>query len=78
MIALAPASIVAFIESSVGPPVAMIGILGYFSLIFFTISGVFLAAETLKISAPFFILPSISSSSLTTEIITGMSTDSEI
>ena len=35
VIALAPASIVSKIDSFVGPPVAMIGTFGNFSLIFF-------------------------------------------
>lgn len=39
--AFAPASTVALMFSEVLPPLAIIGTLGNFSLIFFTISGVF-------------------------------------
>ena len=42
VIALAPASMVSFIDSSVGPPVAIIGNSGNLLLIFLTILGVFL------------------------------------
>ena len=52
VIAFAPASIVSSIDSSVGPPVAIIGNSGNSRRISLTIEAVFLAADTLKIVAP--------------------------
>ena len=65
VIALAPASMVSFIVSSFGPPVAMIGNSGNSSLIFFTILGVSAPPETFIIVAPASILLAISSFSET-------------
>ena len=48
----APASMVAMMLSGVGPPVAMIGTLGNFSLILRTTCGVLAAADTLRIETP--------------------------
>ena len=44
--AFAPAAIVALMVSSVGPPVAIIGMSGYFLRIFSISSGVLAAADT--------------------------------
>ena len=52
VIALAPASMVAIMVSSVGPPVATIGTSGNWSLIRFIMSTVLAAPETLSILAP--------------------------
>ena len=58
--ALAPASIVSKIDSSVGPPVAIIGTSGNFSRIFRTTPAVRSAAETLSTEAPAASLAAIS------------------
>ena len=72
--AFAPASMVRLMLSLVGPPVAMIGISGYFARIFATTSGVFPAAEIFRIPAPAAILASMSVFSSRTVMTTGMST----
>lgn len=71
--ALAPASMVIAIDSSVLPPVAIIATWSEISLILFTISEVLSAPETLKISIPALILPLISSLSETMVMVTGIS-----
>lgn len=71
--ALAPASIVCIIVSDVGPPVAIIGTVGYSLLIFLTISGVFDAADTFSMDTPLLSLLSISAFSDTTVITMGIS-----
>ena len=73
VIAFAPASIVSCIVSSVGPPVAIMGNVGYLLRIDLTIFAVCLPPETLNIVAPAFTLLSISSSSETIVTIKGIS-----
>ena len=58
--ALAPASIVRRMDSSVGPPVAMMGTSGNFSRIFRTTPAVRSAAETFRTEAPAASLAAIS------------------
>lgn len=72
VIALAPASMVSLIDSSVGPPVAIIGNSGNLFLIFLTMFAVFLPPETFNIVAPASIRLAISSSEITVTI-TGIS-----
>ncbi len=73
VIALAPAFTVASTDSLFGPPVAMIGTSGNFSLIALTTSGVRAAADTLSMSAPASSRPWMSSFSFKTVTITGIS-----
>src|SRR5690606_25072323 len=73
VMALAPASIVAIIVSSVGPPVATIGTSGNSSLICLTMLAVFAAPETFRMVAPASNLDLISVFSDTTVTIMGIS-----
>ena len=73
VIALAPAWIVSQIDSSVGPPVAIIGNSGNLFLMFLTMLAVFFPPETFNIVAPASILLAISSSSEITVTMTGIS-----
>ena len=71
--ALAPASTVARMLSSVGPPVAIIGTSGKRSLMLRTTCGVLPAADTFKMLTPESMRPCMSSSSLSTVITIGTS-----
>ena len=72
--ALAPASMVRWMSSSVGPPVAMMGMLGKSFRMAETISGVLAALDTLRISAPEAMRRPMSISRETMVAMTGMST----
>ena len=69
----APAAMVSRMDSSVLPPLAMMGSDGYCSLMRATASAVRLPAATLMIEAPASILAWTSSSSVTTVAMMGMS-----
>lgn len=72
--ALAPAWMVRRMSSSVGPPVAMMGMSGKSFRILATISGVRAAPEIFRISAPARTRPATSISEEMMVAMTGMST----